>query len=106
MIVLTKNTAKIAINRYKPVDCVSLKMIHNLTGRVFEFGELTNESESDFFYEFTIDMSELLDGEYTVHLYDENENEIGAPQLAVCGEYKKNVNSYQKQNNRIVYERD
>ena len=106
MIVLGKNLAKITINRYKAVECTSIKLVNNLSSKEFSFDALTNTSDSDFFYEFAIDMSGLADGEYTLYLYDEEGNEIGSPQLAVCGEYKKIVNSYQKQNNRIVYERD
>ena len=106
MIVLDKKSAKITINRYKMIDCTKLILVHNLTNQAFEFNELINSSISDFFYEFTIDMSVLLDGEYTVHLYDEDGKEICTPLLAVCGEYKKARTSYQKQNNRIVYERN
>ena len=106
MIVLSKNATKITINRHKQLECTKLKLVNNLTRKEIVYDNLVNTSESLYFYEFTVDMSQLMDGEYTVHLFDSENNEVDYPQLAVCGDYKKTTTHYQKQNNKVVYERD
>ncbi len=105
MVFFDKNSEKIVINRHFGVKCDSLQLINNLTKEVFTFIDLTDISESSFFYEFALDLSALIVGEYTIKLIDEDGNLI-EEMLGVCGDYKSPKGSYQRINNtRKVYER-
>lgn len=105
MVFLDKNSEKTVITRHFPTDCVSLQLINNLTRQAFEYSNLEDTSTSIFFYEFALDLSALLDGEYTVMLFDEDGNVI-EELMGVCGDYQVTKVSYERQNNtRKVYER-
>ena len=68
---------------------------------------MVDTSDSSYFYVFEgLDLSSLLDGEYSIVLFDEDDAVI-EELLGVCGDYKKVITQYQKQNNtRKVYERN
>lgn len=106
MVFLDKNAEKLTINRHFSEDCVKIVLTNNFTNDTVTLEHLVDTSDSSYFYEFEgVDLSGLLDGEYTIALYNAD-NELIEQVLAVCGDYKKQTTSYQKQNNtRIVYER-
>lgn len=105
MVFLDKNNGKLVINRHSATECDSLQLINNFSNKVFIFNSLINTSDSSYFYEFTLDLSTLVDGEYTIRLLDEDENVI-EEMIGVCGDYQVGRTSYQRQNNeRKVYER-
>lgn len=106
MVFLDKIDGKLVINRHFRVNCDSLQLVNNFSNKVFTFSGLTNTSDSDYFYEFSLDLSGLIDGEYTIRLLDED-GELIEEMIGVCGDYQVNRTSYQRQNNeRKVYERE
>ena len=106
MVVLDKNATKITINRHFSYDCVKIEIYNKFTKKTLILDGLTNISDSEYFYEFEgLDLSSLMDGQYTIFLYNE-ENFLIEQMLGVCGNYDKQTTSYQKQNKeRKVYEK-
>ena len=106
MVVLDKNATKITINRHFSYDCVKIEIYNKFTKKTLILDGLTNISYSEYFYEFEgLDLSSLMDGQYTISLYNEN-SELIEQMLGVCGNYDKQTTSYQKQNKeRKVYEK-
>lgn len=106
MIFLNENTQKLTINRHFSENCVKIELFNRYTKQTTTFSDLVDVSKSSYFYEFEgIDVSNLIDGEYIITLFDENDNDL-EQLLAVKGEYKKQVSSYNKENNqRKIYER-
>lgn len=106
MVFLDKNSEKTVITRHFPMNCVSLRLINNLTRQTFEYSNLEDTSTSIFFYEFALDLSALLDGEYTVILLGES-GTIIEELMGICGNYQVSKVNYERQNNtRKVYERE
>ena len=106
MVFLDKIDGKLVINRHFLVDCTSLQLVNNFSNKVFTFANLVNTSDSDYFYEFALDLSGLMDGEYTIKLLDED-GKLIEEMIGVCGNYQISKTSYQRQNNeRKVYERE
>lgn len=106
MVFLDKNSQKITLNRHFQEICDKVTLTNRFTREVFTLSDLNDSSDSEYFYVFEdVDLSALVDGEYTIALYN-SEDELIEEMLGVCGDYKRNVTEYQKQNNtRIVYER-
>lgn len=106
MVFLDKNSEKLTINRHFPEDCEKIEIVNNFSRDKLVFEHLENISDSQYYYEFdSIDLSTLADGEYIISLYDENDNLIES-MLGVCGDYKRKIPAYSKENNnRKVYER-
>ena len=107
MVFLDKNSEKLTINRHFSENCVKIEIINKFTKDTLIFDELVDTSDSLYFYVFEgLDLSSLLDGEYSIVLFDED-NAVIEELLGVCGDYKKVRTQYQKQNNtRKVYERN
>ena len=106
MIFLEKNGQKLTINRHFSENCTKITLFNRFTKETIELSDLDNVSDNDFFYVFEgIDLSDIIDGEYILTLYNDDNVAIET-MLAVCGDYQKEINSYQNQNNeRKVYER-
>ena len=107
MVFLDKNIGKLTINRHFSENCVKIEITNKFTKDTLTFDELVDTSDSSYFYVFEgLDLSSLLDGEYSIVLFDED-NAVIEELLGVCGDYKKARTQYQKQNNtRKVYERN
>lgn len=107
MVFLDKNNEKLTINRHFSENCTKIQIINKFTNDILELDDLQDTSDSEYFYVFEdLDLSELLDGEYAIVLFNEEDNVI-EELLGVCGDYNKTRTSYQKQNNtRKVYERN
>lgn len=107
MVFLDKNSEKLTINRHFSENCVKIQITNKFTNDIIELDDLQDISDSEYFYVFdNLDLSSLLDGEYSIVLFDED-NTVIEELLGVCGDYKKVRTQYQKQNNtRKVYERN
>lgn len=106
MVFLDKNSEKTVINRHFNTDCVSLTIINNFSNQEYTFSDLVDVSDSSYFYEFALDLGDILDGEYTIRLFDEDDKLI-EEMIGVCGNYQTSNTSYERQNNiRAVYERE
>ena len=105
MIFLDKTGGKLTINRHFMISCTSIKLINSFTRDELVLGDLVDSSDSGFFYVFeNLNLSGLIDGEYTIQLF--HEGELIEEMLGVCGDYTKQMDSYERQNNtRKVYER-
>lgn len=105
MIYLNKKSSKITLNRHFPKNCDNIKLINNYSQKEYDFFNLSDESESDFFYILSpVDLSNIEDGTYNIVLFNDNK-EIEVL-LGVCGDYKKEQTTvYDKEINRKVYER-
>ena len=105
MIFLDKNSEKLTINRHFAISCTSIKLLNSFTRDELVLSDLVDSSDSSFFYVFeNLDLSGLIDGEYTIQLF--HEGELIEEMLGVCGDYTKQTDSYERQNNtRKVYER-
>lgn len=106
MVVLDKNSTKITINRHFSYDCVKISLYNKFTKKTLILDNLEDVSDSEYFYEFEgLDLSSLIDGQYTISLYNKD-SEIIEKMLGVCGNYDKQTTAYQKQNKeRKVYEK-
>lgn len=106
MVFLDKNNGKLILNRHFSTDCSTLQIVNNFSNKLFTFDNLVDTSDSSYFYEFSLDLSGLADGEYTIRLLDEDDSTI-EEMIGVCGDYQTSRTSYQRQNNeRKVYERE
>ena len=107
MVFFDKNSGKLTINRHFYENCVKIEITNKFTKDTLTLDGLVDTSDSSYFYVFEgLDLSSLLDGEYSIILFNEDDVVI-EELLGVCGDYKKVRTQYQKQNNtRKVYERN
>lgn len=107
MIYINKDTNILQIPRHnRNVQSIyNLILVNNYSKDNNLYQNLEDVSQNKYFYEFNIDCSQLIDGEYTYKLLnnDDTEYEHG---LLVCGELN-NINiTYNKNNDNKVYERN
>lgn len=105
MINLNKKSSKLLLNRHFSKNCTEIKLLNISSREEYVFSNLTDESESEFFYILSpVDMSNLEDGTYNIELIDGN-GETFETQLGVSGDYKRSTKTYEKEIKRTVYER-
>ena len=105
MVYLNKKSSKIILNKHFPKNCDNIKLINTYSQKEYNFFDLSDESESDFFYILSpVEITDIEDGTYNIVLFDDNK-EIETL-LGVCGDYKRGeTTTYEKEINRKVYER-
>ena len=83
----------------------SITLINNLTKEEYQYIDLIDNNNGIFslYYSFEIDVSNLIDGEYTLYLYDED-NTLIQTELVQIGDYvNKHNTSYNKNNKYVTY---
>lgn len=82
----------------------SITLINNLTKEEYQYIDLIDNNNGIFslYYSFEIDVSNLIDGEYTLYLYDED-NTLIQTELVQIGDYiNKNTSSTYNNNKKYV----
>lgn len=80
-------------------------LINNLTKEEHYYFDLIDEYDNvlSLYYQFYIDVSELIDGEYTLYLFTEN-GELITTELVQIGDYvSKHNTTYNKNNKYVTY---
>lgn len=79
----------------------SITLINNLTKEEYQYIDLIDNNNGIFslYYSFEIDVSNLIDGEYTLYLYDED-NTLIQTELVQIGDYINKNTSYTYNNNK------
>lgn len=83
---------------------MTLKLINNLTKSEQIYNEIEDKLDSQLFYHFEIALTDdVLEGEYTYELYEEDE--LKAQGLLQVGDYERdmNINKEYKDNNDKKY---
>lgn len=83
----------------------NISLINNLTKEDYNYMYLIddNYNKLSLYYQFNIDVSKLIDGEYTLYLFTED-NELITTELVQIGDYvSKHNTSYNKNNKYVTY---
>lgn len=106
MIFLKKSQNTIWIPKHNSfVGPFKLVLTHNLTQKIFEYPELTDEGMNSGYYIFLgLDFTGLESGENTYALYDSDGNLCENGLLQVMVELSEPISiSYKKDRNKIIY---
>lgn len=105
MIYIKSDTNSIAIPRHLSSNpsVLRLNVKNNLTQQDMDV-RIKDFYLYSFTYQIDIDTLDIVDGEYTYTLYDEN-NDVLSRGLIVFGDYKREVHSYGETNKKIQYNR-
>lgn len=81
----------------------SITLINNLTKEEYQYIDLIDNNNGIFslYYSFEIDVSNLIDGEYTLYLYDED-NTLMQTELVQIGDYVNKHNTSYNNNKKYV----
>lgn len=84
----------------------NISLINNLTKEEYNYFDLIDENDNVFpslYYQFNLDVSELIDGEYTLYLFTED-GELITTELVQIGDYvNKHNTTYNKNNKYVTY---
>lgn len=102
MIYIKSDTNSVQIPRHSNTNLTEcrLEVINNLTQQSYDI-DINDVLEYTFTYQLEIDPIELMDGEYTYKLF--NDEVLVEKGLLVYGDYKREIQSYQKENKKIQY---
>ena len=81
----------------------NITLINNLTKKEYVYNDVEDNTNDSIYFNFSIDTTCLIDGEYTLYLYTEN-NQLITTELVQIGDYvNKHSTSYNKNDKYVTY---
>ena len=81
----------------------NITLINNLTKKEYVYNDVEDNTNDSIYFNFNIDTTCLIDGEYTLYLYTEN-NQLITTELVQIGDYvNKHSTSYNKNDKYVTY---
>lgn len=82
----------------------NITLINNLTKKEYVYNDVEDNTNDSIYFNFNIDTTALIDGEYTLYLYTAD-SQLITTELVQIGDYvsKHNTSSYNKNDKYVTY---